>query len=1357
MSQEEICSITNFKTDTNSLKKKPKAIQNTPTKTGHLKKKRSHSKGDCSNAKQDELSPCSKKQKQLECSETYEEFMMLVDRIFEDVDFVDDFSPSTSAISNAHIKELCKLTENLKKLDITDSIPLEKLTKLLMVLDCNLKSSNDIVLISSSSDTVREKDLINKIMYESYLTGLDCSWCILHILTSPRIDQRLFVEEIIDRLITFGKCQLKYLVVLAANKKLKLQHQKGLQNCNLLCELIDNKIMTDTIILKASSLGVSIFFSEQETNHLLVSSMNLLVLIFSKYEKHRKLIFEEVLSSVTKLADKKTPAENKEKFTELILHLCQSVANSDIRLDYTTAKVKNIFDTDKNLTTYFLTTFLEKCKTQPENNYIPIFNCFVQQLVLNINKLEWPAAEFVLSILGLILVNFASKHSEVHFKVMCLDYLGSIAVMLQKEAIKYESLKTRISKIILLIQGKPETSGIVKTDLLEEAILRYYKSAKSTGSFLKFAQFFTIVQWYNEVYQENFAPRIVHEKVHIPDLDYNSASTLLYHFNFKRQFFHSFDLYLKRIVTVLKDHSVLIRTKVIKVLSLIIDENPNILDVQHVQLAVKYSLYDSSISVREAILDLLGKFILKNNKFIDIYVDMIMSRILDVGLSVRKKVITTLNEIVLHNLDLPIIPEICNKIIKRINDEETIKKSVLDLFQQIWFSPVNLESNTVQKRVDHMVKTVMEADMFELEPFENLLENLFSSSEQTTKTMINVAKQMIGKLFEKSETNDLTAKTTCFIILLKFAKVCPKLFIPYIETLHANLLFSCQTLEGQTIVKCVAKILELVIPLIKNPDLSLISSLEKDSTKLILNQEPKIIYSCMSFLSTIINKVSHNYALVVENFDSLFKYIKNYKKLLDFELKKSSMDQCIDRWKLKFSRTVLSIGLFLQFFDFDNVDLLKDKFPHDLIDIVYSSFIFFIRNDSDSILFTLKAFGAICIRYTKLLLKEDLKSIYHKTLIDGETPLNLKIQVLRNIGSFITEVDNKMADKEKNWLKQSKKENLKEMNDLESGISSTVLQLYLEDIFVSLKHAHSGVRYWAFKIVKVAVNQGLVHPLPLVPYIISMTVEEGVEIRSNAEQLLAEIESKYPGYVHMKVQSGMKLSYKLQTFLQTQVVRGYKTVNNEPVAMNNYLYMLLEMYKHRRSLLLTIIREFEPDRKNSLSKLIYFADNLGHFTYKTQDDVLYVLHQINVFMSVHGLNLMHAYSDSFTLHNANIDDEDTDDEETIIQLIPNDLTKLRNVSASSNGCHLLLSIKEHLKFVYGFSDKKIANYSLTKTSRTNNIPAVKKHLRLFQPNPILQKLFIEDSTNCMEDEEKLYLAKQYLDFKFLLMKYDLKE
>lgn len=59
-----------------------------------------------------------------------------------------------------------------------------------------------------------------------------------------------------------------------------------------------------------------------------------------------------------------------------------------------------------------------------------------------------------------------------------------------------------------------------------------------------------------------------------------------------------------------------------------------------------------------------------------------------------------------------------------------------------------------------------------------------------------------------------------------------------------------------------------------------------------------------------------------------------------------------------------------------------------------------------------------------------------------------------------------------------------------------------------------------------------------------MSTDLEVTVSHTADKHLQEIDKKYPGFIHMKAQLGIKLSYQLQKILQVNanegVIRGFR-------------------------------------------------------------------------------------------------------------------------------------------------------------------------------------------------------------------------
>lgn len=60
---------------------------------------------------------------------------------------------------------------------------------------------------------------------------------------------------------------------------------------------------------------------------------------------------------------------------------------------------------------------------------------------------------------------------------------------------------------------------------------------------------------------------------------------------------------------------------------------------------------------------------------------------------------------------------------------------------------------------------------------------------------------------------------------------------------------------------------------------------------------------------------------------------------------------------------------------------------------------------------------------------------------------------------------------------KAKQEDLKEMGDISSGMSSSIMQIYLKQVLESFFHSQSTVRHFALSVITLTLSQGLIHPV----------------------------------------------------------------------------------------------------------------------------------------------------------------------------------------------------------------------------------------------------------------------------------------
>ncbi|XP_034230674.1 nipped-B-like protein [Thrips palmi] len=1509
---------------------------------------------------------------------TYQRFSRSIDLVFdntEDLDLNTEMEddadvPPEALIPKYQLQELCGEAAKLKNLGAMESFPADRLVRLLNILEKNIRDGVRVCPLADPDEDEEESKLWLELAMERVMRAVDASLTSMYILTSPNMPKRIYLEDVIDRVVVFCKFQLVNTIYPSfdpvyrvenkaksskddhpgSGRKKKEKHHsshvkdKSIQTLynklhelvGLLSELLNVQVLTDTTVLHASSLGVGPFFVEG-VSELQLSALRLVTSIFTKYDKHRRLLLDDILASIARLPSSKrslrtyrlSSDENIQMLTALVLQLIQCVvvlpetlqdqlmasapkakdgkAKSSKEEEKKPEIVSNCdrdvfiagkYDTAMRTAANFLSVFLNKCGNKSEEiDYRPLFENFVQDLLTTVNKPEWPAAELLLSLLGTLLVtNFVNKGTDMALRVASLDYLGVVAARLRKDAVQSQLKVDHIDQIIREIKAEElkEEDGSSssksskqgkgceldeeeeRNQFLQRVLLDYLAVNGHNDQALIYARHFYLAQWYKDASSDrrkspskspskkknqrgrkkrkdesseeetepsddddddedkdeglNDTAQTNSEKFRLTEirknflvskirpfqdstnsgsrqqvmqtyLDYTSAELISRFLASKRPFSQSFDMYLKQILRVLTESSIAIRTKAMKCLTMVVEADPAVLGRVDMQLGVRHSFLDHSTSVREAAVDLVGKFVLSRPELIDKYYEMLSARILDTGVSVRKRVIKILKDICIECPDFPKIPEICVKMIRRVNDEEGIRKLVMEVFQNMWFTPVrerpSLDTVSLIRKVMNITDVVATSRGIGMEWFEQLLVSLFRPREdkedstkvhaEPPKALLTACKQIVDclienvlRLEESSNTQNKGSSqrlVACLTTLNLFAKIRPQLLVNHAITLQPYLSLRCQTQGDYQIISCVARTLELVVPLMEHPSETFLAQLEEDSVKLILQHDRSVVASCLSCLGSVVNNVTRNFKLIRDCFNKYYSVMRDVKEK-DLFLKQSAASQ---QTRPYVRRALFTVGLLLRHFDFTNKDVIEGL-DEDIKNQVFETLIYFVKlDDKDIQIYTLRAIGSLCIRHYDFMLQSDLKALYHGLLTGADAPLQMKVQVLNNIEMYLEEEEQRMIRQDQEWAKMSKSENLKEMGDVTSGMASTVIQLYLKEIMDAFLNPDVSVRHAALKVIQLILAQGLVHPVQIVPYLICMSTDMEKVVSHSADKQLQDIEKKYPGFIHMKSQLGIRLSFKLHCILQQGPkgeyvpVRGHRQIEGEPLptALNGFLYSILRSTKQqRRALVLSILKQFDEQTKTSLSQMLYYADNLAYFPYQVQDEPLFIIHHVDIMISVAGTNLMQTFKEALIPLNNQVqrlnletgqpelvslpepDEDDEEDADALLARMPQDTSVLQDVITAFQGCLLLLVLKQHLKDLYGFTDAKITQYSPSEAAKVYEKAVSRKSNAVFNPKATLAKLKEGSSQEILDQAQRKAIITQYLDFKQMMLKFD---
>uniref|UniRef100_A0A3Q0RAT2 Nipped-B protein n=1 Tax=Amphilophus citrinellus TaxID=61819 RepID=A0A3Q0RAT2_AMPCI len=1269
-------------------------------------------------------------QEELMDSSTFKRFLASIDNILEnleDVDFTtmdDDEIPQELLLGKHQLNELGSESAKIKAMGISSRIPSDKLVKLLNILEKNIQDGSKLsTMMNHDHDAEDEERLWRDLIMERVTKSADACLTALNIMTSAHMPKAVYIEDVIERVLQYTKFHLQntlypqydpvyrvdphgggMLSSKAKRAKCSTHKQRVIVMLyNKVCDIVSNiselleiQLLTDTTILQVSSMGITPFFVEN-VSELQLCAIKLVTAVFSRYEKHRQLILEEIFTSLARLPTSKRSLRNFrlnssdqdgeplyiQMVTALVLQLIQCVVHlpndKDVFEEYDTkvdqdVLITNSYETAMRTAQNFLSVFLKKCGSkQGEEDYRPLFENFVQDLLSTVNKPEWPAAELLLSLLGRLLVHqFSNKQTEMALRVASLDYLGTVAARLRKDAVTSKMDQRSIDRND-------------ETQQLQKALLDYLEENAETDASLVFARKFYIAQWFRDATTEaeksmrnqnpkdedssdgpqhakeveatgeimqraekrkKFLRNIIKTtpahfttlKMNSDTVDYEDACLIVRYLASMRPFAQSFDIYLTQILRVLGESAIAVRTKAMKCLSEVVAVDPSILARSDMQRGVHGRLMDNSTSVREAAVELLGKFVLSRPQLTEQYYDMLIERILDTGISVRKRVIKILRDICLEQPTFSKITEMCVKMIRRVNDEEGIKKLVNETFQKLWFTPTPAhDKETMTRKILNITDVVAACRDTGYDWFEQLLQNLLKSEEEASykpakKACVQLVDNLVEHILKYEESLaenkgvNSTRLVACITTLYLFSKIRAQLMVKHAMTMQPYLTTKCNTANDFMVICNVAKILELVVPLMEHPSETFLATIEEDLMKLIIKYGMTVVQHCVSCLGAVVNKVTHNYKFVWACFNRFYGALNKLK----IQHQEDPNSTTLVANKPFLLRSLFTVGALARHFDFDleefkgtNKVVIKEK--------VLELLLYFTRHEDEEVKTkAIIGLGFLVIMHPSQMFVPEVKSLYNGILADSASSINLKIQILKNLQTYLQEEDTRMQEADREWKKLSKQEDLKEMGDISSGMSSSIMQLYLKQVLEAFFHTQSSVRHFALNVIALTLNQGLIHPVQCVPYLIAMGTDPEPSMRNKADQQLVEIDKKYTGFIHMKAVAGMKMSYSLQQAINSSrksIIRGFRQDETHSALCSHLFTMIRGNRQHRRAFLISLLNLFDDSAKTDVNMLLFIADNLACFPYQSQEEPLFIMHHIDITLSVSGSNLLQTFKE----------------------------------------------------------------------------------------------------------------------------------
>lgn len=231
------------------------------------------------------------------------------------------------------------------------------------------------------------------------------------------------------------------------------------------------------------------------------------------------------------------------------------------------------------------------------------------------------------------------------------------------------------------------------------------------------------------------------------DLDDDDLCLLMRYLSSNRPFLKTFDIYLKQLAAIFQSESASnLRSKAMKCLCTVVEADPTILTRNDIKSCVHVGLTDKSISVREAAIDLIGRYIGNKSSLIVQYYDVLCERSIDTGLSVRKRVVKIFRDLCLTQPDFVRLPEICSRLLRRIHDEESIKRLVFETFHQLWFVPTS-DRDEIRRKVLLIIDILIDGQRQNHTWLEDLIKQFVQINDKQTNDEKKKIREERGEIF----------------------------------------------------------------------------------------------------------------------------------------------------------------------------------------------------------------------------------------------------------------------------------------------------------------------------------------------------------------------------------------------------------------------------------------------------------------------------------------------------------------------------------------------------------------------------------------------------------------------------------
>ncbi|KAJ3100902.1 Sister chromatid cohesion protein 2 [Phlyctochytrium planicorne] len=719
-------------------------------------------------------------------------------------------------------------------------------------------------------------------------------------------------------------------------------------------------------------------------------------------------------------------------------------------------------------------------------------------------------------------------------------------------------------------------------------------------------------------------------------------------------------------------------------------------------------------------------------------------------------------------------------------------------------SPV--DKHDIVLRVRIIMQAIAEGDSISL--LEQGLQRLASGkvakvSRRDVLGMISILTECAAEqVLLQEEANDREKLYAAMQLLNVFSTSCPKSVTSYIKMLHIQMKttassqgpatptsrsaseapptpvtpskasFEESRISDDKIVALSANILKNAIPLLQSPDQALMGRIEQDLIGMLSNRSLTVLVAAVPCLCTLVLKATRNYHKIVRVLRTCYETLKKVRPQL-------SSPNGLNSSTMRHIARCLVIGSnLIRHFDFDgkNTSLAGNEQAmaeinqisvggKSITESVYEVMLAFTSTGMPQLTsYSLLALGHIFTSHPRIMLRDDARALMDRVFQSGE--IQQRVDLIKLFEEFLVAEQSKIdtVKEEKLDTKEAGRAldikvlvgNAEEMGD--AGVSSQLMQLYLERILWCMLSTNTLLSTAAFNVVALITEQGLVHPLDCLPSLVAVQAHPDASIRDRACIIYDKLAAKYDSFIHTKNSDCVKKVFEYLCSLRTQEsffedpsawISGYmrttlvieSTAQDTTVAVLESFYSRIpEKYGRKMDFIVSQIRRIVdciPREEISMNDVIFarfIAENFAFFDYKSFAEVQRVVIGVEEGLAVLSEDVLKEVDETLTKCSA----------EGVDEL---DSSQLITLAFRCSCIAILLVLKSNVLKLYNLSESKCRKFAPKKEKGRQGKQADKKIARteilnwMFKEYVESDYMIAKDSMSEDEAEEADVLAE----------------